>query len=80
MDVVNGMYAVEETRALEDLIWSYASFSRQLQELNLLTGLGEPKFNVDGTAFTDRMYFYGLLIDKLGVDHKRMGPHCKHTL
>src|SRR3989344_2999289 len=29
----------------------YVAFSRQLQSTQTLTGLGEPRFNVDGTAF-----------------------------
>ncbi|KAJ1565144.1 Glucoamylase, intracellular sporulation-specific [Nowakowskiella sp. JEL0078] len=41
-----------KTQYLEDLIWDYAHFSRQNQLTeNRSGGLGEPKFNVDGSAF-----------------------------
>ncbi len=36
-----------------NLMMDYVEFSRQNQKINTLTGLGEPKFNIDGSAFND---------------------------
>ena len=57
MDVVTTLYekASNPTERLKyfNLLMDYVSFSRSNQETKTLTGLGEPKFNVDGSAFND---------------------------
>ncbi|CAK4695744.1 unnamed protein product, partial [Aphanomyces euteiches] len=52
MDVVNEFYKAGDT-ALEQTFWDHAAFNKKLQGLTTQTGLGEPKYNVDGTAFNN---------------------------
>ncbi|KAJ3112308.1 glycoside hydrolase 15 protein, partial [Phlyctochytrium bullatum] len=52
MNVVNELY-MRGDKTLEATLWDHATFTRKLQNLNALTGLGEPKFNADGTLFND---------------------------
>ncbi|KAJ3295263.1 Glucoamylase, intracellular sporulation-specific [Rhizoclosmatium sp. JEL0117] len=53
------MHFVEEFKATaslsaEEALWTYARFERVLQNVpNRSGGLGEPKFNLDGSAFDD---------------------------
>lgn len=51
MDTVNTLYKMNGD--YEDLLWKYANLTQQLQSLPTLTGLGEPKFRVDGSVFND---------------------------
>jgi glucoamylase len=41
------------TNRLEPLLWDYARLSRHLQELPVESGIGEPKFLVDGSPFRE---------------------------
>ena len=41
-----------EKLALRKMLLDFADFSHQIQNTHALTGLGEPKFNVDGSSFT----------------------------
>ncbi|KAI9092444.1 Six-hairpin glycosidase-like protein [Phlyctochytrium arcticum] len=56
MDVVNGIYErskkdSDASKALEEKMWNWAAFEASNQQQDGLTGLGEPKFNVDGSPF-----------------------------
>ncbi len=54
MDPVVTMYSQArgaDKQRLGKILSDYAGFSRQLQQTPTLTGLGEPKFHVDGRAF-----------------------------
>lgn len=48
---VNHRFKVENNSNLERILWDYASLSRTLQGLPAISGIGEPKFNTDGTLF-----------------------------
>ncbi|GAB9477349.1 hypothetical protein Gpo141_00014414, partial [Globisporangium polare] len=52
MDVVNSLYKGGDN-TLEQTFWDHASFVKRLQGLSTLTGLGEAKYYVSGTAFND---------------------------
>lgn len=56
MDTVATMYAAatsDTKKTYQDLFFRYATARAQEQtDPDLITGLGEPKFNLDGTAFT----------------------------
>jgi glucoamylase len=39
--------------ALKERLLAYAAFSAKLQKVEALTGLGEPKFHVDGSAYNE---------------------------
>ncbi|MBN8555079.1 MAG: glycoside hydrolase family 15 protein [Deltaproteobacteria bacterium] len=55
MDVVVSLYENEKDPAKKEFyynkIWDYARLSRKLQLTHARGGLGEPKFNSDGTSF-----------------------------
>ncbi|KAF1330242.1 Glycoside hydrolase family 15 carbohydrate-binding module family 21 protein, partial [Globisporangium splendens] len=52
MDVVNSLYKDGDS-TLEQTFWDHASFTKRIQGLTTLTGLGEAKYYVTGTAFND---------------------------
>jgi hypothetical protein len=41
----------ESAKRYESLLWNYVNFERQNQQKPTLSGLGEPKFNVDGSPY-----------------------------
>ncbi len=45
--------SVDQKKAISTIMFDYLDFSARIQKVNTLSGLGEPKFNVDGTAFND---------------------------
>ncbi|OGT55992.1 MAG: hypothetical protein A3F14_03240 [Gammaproteobacteria bacterium RIFCSPHIGHO2_12_FULL_43_28] len=56
MDALSAVYperSAEEKLALRKLFFDYVSFCKKIQKTKTLTGLGEPKFKVDGSAFND---------------------------
>ncbi|KAJ3210433.1 glycoside hydrolase 15 protein [Dinochytrium kinnereticum] len=52
MDVVNELYKRGD-KTVEQALWDHAAFTHKIQNIDALTGLGEAKFNVDGTDYTD---------------------------
>ncbi|KAI8910098.1 Six-hairpin glycosidase-like protein [Entophlyctis helioformis] len=52
MDAVNSLYANGDA-GLESKLWDYLRFYAKLQKTQTQTGLGEPKYYVDGRAFND---------------------------
>ncbi|KAJ3408912.1 glycoside hydrolase 15 protein [Chytridiales sp. JEL 0842] len=52
MDVVNTFYKNGD-KNLESLFFDFQKFNNKIQNIRTLTGLGEVKFEVDGTAFND---------------------------
>ncbi|KAJ0401410.1 hypothetical protein ATCC90586_009986 [Pythium insidiosum] len=52
MDVVNSFYKAGD-KSVEQTFWDHAAFTKKLQGLQTQTGLGEAKYNVDGTAYNE---------------------------
>ncbi|KAJ3209087.1 glycoside hydrolase 15 protein [Dinochytrium kinnereticum] len=52
MDLVNNLY-IEGDNTLESKLFDYQTLTKRLQLLPALTGLGQAKFNPDGTDFKD---------------------------
>ncbi|KAI8847041.1 Six-hairpin glycosidase-like protein [Chytridium lagenaria] len=52
MDVVNELYKRGD-KAREKDLWEHAAFTRKIQQTPAKTGLGEPKFYVNGTEYND---------------------------
>ncbi|TMW66049.1 hypothetical protein Poli38472_003814 [Pythium oligandrum] len=52
MDVVYSLYKKGD-KSLEQTFWDHATFTKKIQGLQTLEGLGEAKYNVDGTAFNE---------------------------
>ncbi|TMW66050.1 hypothetical protein Poli38472_003815 [Pythium oligandrum] len=52
MAVVHSYYQNGD-KSLEQTFWDHATFTKTIQGKTTLTGLGEAKYNVDGTAFND---------------------------
>ena len=48
---INYLYKMRNDSVFENILWDYASLSRRLQKLSAIGGIGEPKFNVDGSLF-----------------------------
>ena len=48
---INHLFKIQNNSKFEDILWNYASLSRKLQMLPSIGGIGEPKFNVDGSLF-----------------------------
>jgi glucoamylase len=57
IDAMIDMYSHSATAQQKEMIakniFEYLGFSSKIQHTQTMTGLGEPKFNVDGTAFND---------------------------
>ncbi|KAJ3192217.1 glycoside hydrolase 15 protein [Irineochytrium annulatum] len=51
MDVVNTLFTQNYTQ-FESLMWNYGAFTNKIQNINALTGLGEAKFEVNGSDYT----------------------------
>ncbi|KXS17801.1 glycoside hydrolase family 15 protein [Gonapodya prolifera JEL478] len=52
MDVVRQWYDQTKSSVYQQLFFDHRDFTHKIQIINALTGLGEAKFNVDGTDFT----------------------------
>ena len=51
---INHLYKIGGNDSqIENIIWDYASISRSLQKLPAIGGIGEPKFNIDGSLFNE---------------------------
>ncbi|KAJ3319236.1 glycoside hydrolase 15 protein [Blyttiomyces sp. JEL0837] len=50
MDVVNSLYEQGDS-SLAQKLWDYATFTHKIQNIDAQTGLGEPKFEVNGTDY-----------------------------
>ncbi|KAI9349873.1 glucoamylase glam [Zopfochytrium polystomum] len=52
MEVVRGWYASSKNATLLQLFFDHRDLTHKIQNINANTGLGEAKFNVDGTDYT----------------------------
>ena len=53
MKVIVNEYEITKDLKYLDIILKYINFEFELQKIKTLSGLGEPKYNVDGSSFND---------------------------